>query len=36
MAQLPEDGDEVGLIDDDLDREDLDSVVRDVDLSRMV
>lgn len=36
VAQLPEDGDEVGLIDDDLDREDLDPVVHDVDLSRMV
>ena len=35
-AQLPEDGDEVGLIDDDLDREDLAPVVHDADLSGIV
>lgn len=36
VAQLPEDGDEVGLIGDDFDSEDLDLVVHDADLSGMV
>ena len=36
VAQLPEDVDEVGLIDDDLDREDLNLVAHDADLSGIV